>query len=201
MIELFLYHHQRDVLPELQTLFPDLEAETWREAGVCYRASFTQGQIMRQIQFLHDHGIRYIDHHHRCEKRVRAFFQGVQVEGLPIREISVRPATRPNAHAVILKTAATQVWLFLPPEWLRLDAQLDAPCARWLCVYASDGRVYAARASSDERQRPPEHATETMEQMQQWLSEQGYVLALRVPALCGMAELYRPWDEVTGGKS
>lgn len=144
MIELFLYGCQRDLLPELQALFPGLEAETWRESGICYRATFTPGQIMRQIQFLHDHGIRYLDHHHQCEKRVRAFFQGVQVEGLPIREISVRPATRSQAHTVILKTDATQVWMFLPPEWLRLDAQLDAPCTRWLCVYANDGCVYAA---------------------------------------------------------
>lgn len=36
-----------------------------------------------------------------------------------------------------------------------------------------------------------------MEQMQQWLSEQSYVLALRLPQQCGMVELYRPWKEVT----
>lgn len=200
MIELFLYGYQRDLLPELQAMFPDLEAETWREAGVCYRASFTQGQIMRQIQFLHDHSIRYIDHQQQCEKRVRAFFQGVQVEGLPIREISMRPATRPQAHAVILKTAATQVWMFLPPEWLRLDTQLDAPCARWLCVYARDGRICAVQASSDKQERPAQHTTEAIEEMHQWLCEQGYVLALCLPQQCGLVKLYRPWQEVTKGE-
>ena len=94
---------QFDLLPELQRLFPDIILTCVTERGNVYR----------------------VEREREREDILRAFFQGVELEGHPIETVTVRRVVnQPDYHSLRLATRDDEVVLRFPPTWSFGQAKL-----------------------------------------------------------------------------
>jgi len=203
MILFHLYPHQKELIPELQKLFPDLAVREMRGAGSIYAGSLAQGQRgIQQIQYLHAHGLGYVNLDRQRERLIRAFFCGVELDGGPIYAISIRRSpTQPDKHIVDVASQGEQFSLHLPSWWNWPEESLVFEYEGWLCVYQTDKGICAAKASRDGMERRPMHEAATLEEMEAWLTQHYYGAVIRLPPAMGVFALYKQieWPDKEDG--
>src|SRR5437762_10813178 len=90
-IEIILPAIQFPLLSELHEVFPDLFLVWWTATSNIYRASLRlYAPGAQQLQFLHRHGLLYIQREAQREQIIRKFFKGVELEGNPLAAVRVR---------------------------------------------------------------------------------------------------------------
>lgn len=193
MIRFQLYPHQKDLIPELQKLFPDLAVREMRAASNIYESSLAPGQHgIQQIQYLHAHGLGYVNLDRQREKLIRAFFCGVELDDGPIYAISIRrPPTQPDKYIVDVASRGEQFSLHLPSWWNWPDESLVFEYEGWLCVYQTEQGICAAKASRDGVERQPIYQSHTLEEMEAWLTQHYFGAVIRLPPTMGVFGLYK----------
>src|SRR5437764_12321449 len=104
-IEIILPYLQLPLLPELHKVFPDLFLNWWTDTTNIYRASLRlYAPGVQQIQFLHRHGLLYIQREMQRQHIIREFFKSVALEGNPLASLRVRRVLDlRDYHSVMLK--------------------------------------------------------------------------------------------------
>lgn len=192
MIRFQLYPHQQNLLPELRELFPDLAIVEERAVDSIYEGTQAQGtQGIQQLQYLHAHGLNYVNLERHREQLIRMFFCGIELDDGPIYAISIRDSTkRPGGHEVDLASQHEVVSLHLP-SWWNWPESLAFEYEGWLCVYQTDQGICAAKASRDGIARRPIYQTKTLEEMEAWLTQRYFGAVIRLPPTMGVFGLYK----------
>ena len=168
-----------------------------------YEGSLAPGtRGIQQIQYLHAHGLGYINLDRQREKLIRAFFCGVELDGGPIDAISVqRSPTQPDKHIVDIASQGKQFSLHLPSWWNWPEESLAFEYEGWLCVYQTDQGICAAKASRDGMERRPMYQAATLEEMEAWLTQHYYGAVIRLPPAMGVFALYKQieWPDKEDG--
>jgi len=203
MILFHLYPHQKELIAELQELFPDLVVREMRGTGNIYAGSLAPGQRgIQQIQYLHAHGLGYVNLNRQREKLIRAFFCGVELDGGPIYAISIRHSpTQPDKHVVDVASRGEQFSLHLPSWWNWPEELLAFEYEGWLCVYQTEQGICAAKASRDGMERRPIYQAATLEEMEAWLTQHYYGAVIRLSPAMGVFALYKQieWPDKEDG--
>jgi hypothetical protein len=192
-IEIILPAVQLPLIPELHEVFPDLFLVRWSNMANIYHASlYLYAPGAPQIQFLHKHGIAYIQREKQREHIIREFFKGVELEGNPLASVSIRRVLDlPDYHGVKLKTSDDEVCLRFPPQWNFGQEYPESNYAGWLYVCEGHDAVYAAMIGLERRVLEIVKQTESVDEMEAWLIEYGYSQEICLTAKQSVYGLYR----------
>lgn len=193
MILFHLYRHQKDLLPELQEIFPDLAVRETRDTGNIYESSLAAGtRGIQQTQYLHAHGLGYVNVDRQREKLIRALFCGVELDSGPIYAISIRNSPQNDGrYEIDIASQRELISLHLPSWWNWPDESLAFEYEGWLCVYKTEQGICAAKASRDGIERRPIYQSKTLEEMEVWLTQHYFGAVIRLPPVMGIFGLYK----------
>jgi len=197
MIRLVLHPRQRDLLPGLLEVFPDLYQDKYAQGVETYSGTFGEGaQRIRQQEFLYQHKVAYTDVtvEQQRTRLIQSFFHGVELNGYPIIDLNVRPILSTlNYHAATLRNDEEdeEVILRFPPSWTPILFQQENDYLGWVYVSVYDGGTIYEAAFIGTEQRVIEvlKRTATEDKMLAWLEQGGYtqtVCTTLAPSVVGL---------------
>ncbi len=119
MLEIVIELDQRDIVPRLKELFPDIWVDRHLNGVIYCLATLEMGvKGTQQLNFLRCNALSYTDIEREIQQKVEAFFRGVEVEGIPIKYILFGPIPAdPTYYGVTLLTEDNEIHLHFPPHW------------------------------------------------------------------------------------
>ncbi len=194
MLIIYLRWDQLELVPQLRILFPELALVMIEGVIHTYQASLQPGMRgAQQYRFLKTQQIAFIDFEQRREAIIRGFFQGVELEGDPIRSLQFRRVLNTaTTHSATLSTENNAVCLRFPSHWNSPYMELRSSYDGWLYVGQEASLLRAAIIGACGAIEQLLYQTPQAEDMETWLKEQRYTRVIATSASCQLVGLYRP---------
>lgn len=172
---IYLLNGQQRLLEDVKRVFPGLYLKRIEGPIHCYAAALANGQqAVFQIQFLHQHKIRFKNDEYERANWIRTFFQRVELGRGQIEALSIRQGEEYLSYQVMLKNRSQETHLYFPASWCGGE-EITGSMRQWMVVQKlRDERLLALSVGNAGRVDEVRYTTTSLQEMEQWLQEQHF---------------------------